>query len=231
MTNTNWMVKGDTLRDYLEACKTADIKNFKRDPRLTKIFEHASIEQGSAYLSLILKQTPELFKYNFTNDLYGNPYLYEYILEGGYFSPSTLQYIGVLSNLVTKFGSLDGMRIVEIGGGYGGQCRTVLDVFKPNEYRIIDLYEVTRLQAAYLSDANNSDCIRLDYKIPDNNYGLFISNYALSEIPNNEAYIDLARRCTHGYITCNTDMVKLDWPHEKQPDIITERETNYILTW
>jgi putative sugar O-methyltransferase len=228
MSNANWMVKGDTLRDYLEACKTADIKNFKRDPRLTKIFEHASIEQGAAYLSLILKQTPELFKHTFTNDLYGNPYLYEYILEYGYFSPSTLQYIGVLSNLVTKFGSLDGMRIVEVGGGYGGQCRTVLDVFKPVSYTIIDLYEVVELQKKYLDglDVKLTSIIMKDYC-----YDLFISNYALSEIPNNDAYIDLARRCKHGYITCNTDMVKLDWPHDKQPDIITERETNYILTW
>jgi hypothetical protein len=230
MTNTNWMVKGDTLRDYLEACKTADIKNFKRDPRLTKIFEHASIEQGAAYLSLILKQTPELFKHNFTNDLYGNPYLYEYILEGGYFSPSTLQYIGVLSNLVTKFGSLDGIRIVEIGGGYGGQCRTIMDVFKPACYHIIDLSEVCELQNKYL--ANTISCSSGFMGYGNTQYDLCISNYALSEIPNNKEYIDkILRKSTHGYITCNTDMVKLDWPHEKQPDIITERETNYILTW
>jgi len=228
MSTTNWMVKGDTLRDYLEACKTADIKNFKRDPRLTKIFEHASIEQGAAYLSLILKQTPELFKHTFTNDLYGNPYLYEYILEHGYFSPSTLQYIGVLSNLVTKFGSLGGMRIVEVGGGYGGQCRTVLDVFKPACYHIIDLPEVCELQMKYLKET-----IALSTSlIADINYDLVISNYALSEIPDNSGYIDrVLRKSTHGYITCNTDMVKLDWPHDKQPDIITERETNYILTW
>lgn len=225
MIDTNWMVKGDTLRDYLEACKTADIKNFKRDPRLTKIFEHASIEQGAAYLSLILRQTPELFKHNFTNDLYGNPYLYEYILEGGYFSPSTLQYIGVLSNLITKFGSLDGMRIVEIGGGYGGQCRTIMDVFKPECYTIIDLPEVCELQRKYCA----AKCQSLIY---NESYDLVISNYALSEIPDNKQYIDgVLRKSTHGYITCNTDMVQLDWPHEKQPDIITERETNYILTW
>lgn len=223
MKEANWMVKGAVLNEYLDACKNADLKTFKRDIRLNRIFEHASVEQGKAYLDLILKQTPELLTNTFTNDLQGNPVTYRY-MEHWAVSPSTLQYIGVLSNLITRFGSLDGKRIVEVGGGYGGQCRTVWDVFEPLYYDIIDLPEVEELQRKYLGGY---------YMNPPSGveYDLFISNYALSEIPDNKKYIDLARRCKHGYITCNTDMVKLDWPHERIPDIITERETNYILIW
>ena len=226
MIEANWMVKGAVLNEYLDACKNADLKTFKRDIRLNRIFEHASVEQGKAYLDLILMQTPELLRNVFTNDMQGSPVIYDYG-AGNIFSPSTLQYIGVLSNLITRFGSLDGKRIVEVGGGYGGQCRTVWDVYKPDAYRLVDLSEACELQVRYLKDTN----VRATSIIPDGEFDIFISNYALSEIPNNDSYIDLARRCKHGYITCNTDMVKLDWPHERIPDIITERETNYILIW
>lgn len=223
MTNTNWMVKGAVLNEYLDACKNADMTTFKSDIRLNRIFEHASVMQGAAYLYLILKQTPELLQHRFTNDDTGGAMSYAALP----YSPSTLQYIGVLSNLITRFGSLNGKRIVEVGGGYGGQCRTVLDVYRPDAYTLVDLSEACELQVRYLKDAN----VRATSIIPDGEFDLFVSNYALSEIPNNDAYIDLARRCKHGYITCNTDMVKLDWPHERIPDIITERETNYILVW
>ena len=220
------MVKGTWLDEYLQACRDANMNTFKRDLRLNRIFEHASIEQGLAYLDLIKTNNPQLLQYKFTNDDTGGAQVYDYG-NGHIFSPSTLQYIGVLSNLITRFGSLDGMHIVEVGGGYGGQCKTVWDMFKPKVYTIVDLPEVTALQLKYLSGTG----VRVMSVPPTGEYDLFISNYALSEIPNNTEYIDLARRCKHGYITCNTDFVQLDWPHEKIPDIYTERETNYILIW
>ena len=39
---TNWLVKGTTLKNYLQACKDAvsNITTFKSDPRLHPIFEH-----------------------------------------------------------------------------------------------------------------------------------------------------------------------------------------------
>ena len=223
---SNWMVKGTWLDEYLQACRDANMNTFKRDLRLNRIFEHAGIEQGLAYLDLIKSNNPQLLQHKFTNDDTGGAQVYDYG-NGHVFSPSTLQYIGVLSNLITRFGSLDDMRIVEVGGGYGGQCKTVIDVFKPKVYTIVDLPEVTALQLKYLTDTG----ARVMSVPPTGKYDLFISNYALSEIPNNTEYIDLARRCKHGYITCNTDFVQLDWPHEKIDDIYTERETNYILIW
>lgn len=220
------MIKGNILTDYLEACRTADLKTFKRDIRLNRIFEHASIEQGKAYLNHILRVNPVLLDNIFTNDLLGNPVVYNWG-NGIYYSPSTLQYIAVLAELVKLCGSLDGLRIVEIGGGYGGQCKTVLDVFKIMLYHIIDLPEACELQLRYL--ANKPAHISIP-NIIDQEYDLFVSNYALSEIKDNTAYTDIARRCKHGYITCNTDFVKLDWPHERKPDI-TNEENNYILIW
>jgi len=133
-----------------------------------------------------------------------------------------------LENMVKHFGSLDRMRICEIGGGYGGQCKAVFGRFTPNCYHIIDLPEVCELQVRYCRDL----LMRSTTKPTGQDYDLVISNYALSEIPDNKLYIDeVVKRSKHGYITCNTDLVQLDFPHSRHPDIKGERETNYILIW
>ena len=218
----NWIVKGSTLENYLQACTDAvsNITTFKQDERLRPIFEHCPKEIADQYYTRI---PPEMLKRGWTNDFYGTPVMHRYAQQR--FSTSTLQYIGVLSNLINHFGPLDDMRIVEIGGGYGGQCRTVLDMFEPECYHIIDLPEVIKLQSKYCA----AEC----YTEPTGqSYDLVISNYALSEVINNKSYIDnILRKSKHGYITCNTDLVQLDWPHERIPDIEGERETNYILIW
>lgn len=217
-----WIVKNEQLESYLQACRDAvkNITTFKQDERLHAIFEHCPKSIADEYYKII----PEwLLNKGFTNDFYGSPKLHNYGQKK--FSTSTLQYIGVLANLVRMFGSLDGMRIVEIGGGYGGQCRTICDIYKPACYHIIDLPEVCELQRRYCF----ADC----YTSPTGQqYDLVISNYALSEITENKLYIDeVVKRSKHGYITCNTDLVQLDFEHSRLPDVTGERETNYILTW
>lgn len=222
MTTPEWMITGNDLTGYLQACREADINDFKKDQRLNKIFEHCSYAQGKEYMRLILKQTPHLLNNKFTNDDKGNPTLFN--IMGRLFSPSTLQYIGVLSNLIKLFGSLDDLKILEIGGGYGGQCKTIMDVYKPACYDIIDLPEVCELQRRYCQ----AECFE---HVTAGDYDLVISNYALSEIRYNEIYIEQLAKCKHGYITCNTDFVQLDFPHRRLPDISTEAANNYILVW
>lgn len=133
-----------------------------------------------------------------------------------------------LDNIINHFGSLSYNRVCEIGGGYGRLAEMIYDKFKPACYHIIDLPEVCDLQCRYLS-GKPIECFT---EPKDEDYDLVISNYALSEILDNKPYIDkVLSRSKHGYITCNTNMVKLDWPHERYPDIKGERETNYILIW
>lgn len=227
MHNDSWMVKGQALEAYLNACKNADLSNFKQDTRLTKIFEHCSREIGYCYLRAIYEDNYKLFLNNFTNDTIGNPIVYQYDLMGR-FSPSTLQYIGVLSNLIKHFGSLDGLRILEIGGGYGGQARTIMDVYKPSAYHIIDLPEVCGLQMRYLKEFECVDCFT---QPTGQQYDLVISNYALSEIVQNEEYVEMCRNIPHGYITCNTDLVQFPFDTKRSPDIEGEKKENYILVW
>ena len=218
----NWIVKGKQLENYLQACRDAvkNITTFKQDERLHSIFEHCPKRIADEYYKVIPE---ELLNHKWTNDFYGSPVIHNY--NGKRFSTSTLQYIGVLSNLIKRFGSLDGKNIIEIGGGYGGQCRTIMDMFNIGCYHIIDLPEVCELQRKY--------CKAQTYTKPTGHeYDLVISNYALSEIVDNKLYIDeVLRKSKHGYITCNTDFVQLDFSHLRYSDIKGERETNYILTW
>jgi len=172
-----WMIKDKQLKDYLQACKNADLSNIENNGILMNMFNTS--QNYRAHMDRI----------------------------GGYFGP------------------LDGMRICEIGGGYGGQCKMICERYKPGCYHIIDLPEVCELQRRYC----DAEC----YTEPTGQeYDLVISNYALSEIIDNKPYIDgVLRKSKHGYIACNTDFVQLDWPHFKYMDIEGERKENYILVW
>jgi hypothetical protein len=64
------------------------------------------------------------------------------------------RYLGELAMLEDSFGSLEGMSIVEIGGGYGGMAVTLQTVYTLAEYTIIDLAAVGRLQSRYVSEVD-----------------------------------------------------------------------------
>lgn len=135
------------------------------------------------------------------------------------------QYKEVMDRIVGLVGSLDNLRIIEIGGGYGGQCKIIMDNYKVSCYHIIDLPEVCELQ--------RKNCLAECFTEPTGEqYDLVISNYAISEIPDNKLYIDeVLKKSKRGYITCNTDFVRLDFIHSRLPDIPRERKTNYVLVW
>lgn len=230
----NW-ISESIMNPYLKICRDAVSDDqvfaaFKSHPDYTKVLEHTSYRQGEEYFSLINKQW--LSEYNFiTNDRYGGPNLQVY--DQWAVSPTTLQYIYVLSRLVELCGSLDDMNIIEIGGGYGGQCKIIYDMFRPKSYTIMDLPAVCRLQYKYLSKFG----ITIN-SMPPNGPTLFMSNYALSELTEQGQGKDISAAlvCEHGYITCNGPIYRIEelrkLPGFKiSPDIKTERKTNFVITW
>src|SRR5437868_460172 len=74
---------------------------FKKLPQYRIVLEHLDYEVGSDYLHAIREQSPELlhkcdlFR---ANDILGNPVVYSYG-DFGSFSPTTLRYIKVASDL------------------------------------------------------------------------------------------------------------------------------------
>lgn len=172
---------------YLESCIRAATINgfnsFRADPAYRRIVETVSEKEGAEALEIANTRYPNYPLDAFRrNDEFGGAELFQFG-KYGKFAPTTARYVKVLSDLETLFGDLDGLNIIEIGGGYGGQARIINERFKPKSYKIIDLPEACAVTRRYLDSfgSNNivtSSQISADLTAPD----LVISNYALSEI-------------------------------------------------
>ena len=102
--------------------------------------------------------------------------------DGAFISPNTLRYVKVLADLHECFGKLDDFNIVEIGGGYGGQCKVINDFAKVRSYTIIDLPEVKQLAKRWFERFGMNDIIFRDHNdLSIIKYDLCISNYAFTE--------------------------------------------------
>jgi putative sugar O-methyltransferase len=192
------------------ATDPAVLATFKADPAYRKVLEHVSCEQGSAYLDHVLSSAPDLvasFDDFRRNDALGSPETCAYG-EYGTFSPTTLRYVKVLADLRELFGTLDDLDIIEIGGGYGGQCLITSVLYSPRSYNLVDLEPCLALQKAYLDQLNVDQIryMRSNDLSPRTRYDLVISNYAFSECVRRVQSDYLARvllRSDAGYITCN----------------------------
>jgi hypothetical protein len=120
---------------------------------------------------------------------------------------------------------MDRWAIVEIGGGYGGQCKIITDIFKPRSYTLVDLAEVLPLTQKYLKRLHVKN---VRYRTPPQldsrqKYDLVISNYAFSECAKNiqDDYIKkLLNRARRGYITYNDESARAPFPLYNQREMI-----------
>jgi len=243
---------------YLDICRLAveydDIfKIFKKSRDYRRVLEHVSRDQGKAYLDIIKKNGREILEYfpKFKeNDMLGSPNVFNY--EIGRFSPTTLRYIKVSVDLKNLFGDLNNLNIIEIGGGYGGQCKIISDIFTPQSYTIVDLAVVLPLIQKYLTKLNVKNVAFLTPQKIDNSkeYDLVVSNYAFSECIKSmqDDYIDkILFRSRKGYLTCNYDQSSSsNTPYNKKELVeilsakydlkIVDEEPktgpdNFIITW
>lgn len=195
---------------YLAATDEFAFKDFKSHPDYRAILEHVTPTQGSEYLKIIrdkylfvLDALEECRK----NDSIGNPYIH-FFPGVGDFSPTTLRYMKVAGDLISTFSGLDGVNIIEIGGGYGGQCTVLSALARFAHYTLVDLPEPALLTRKYLDRLNvkNTTCYSTEDFQAEDTYDLVISNYAFSEISEDEqrVYVEkILNRSKCGYITYN----------------------------
>jgi putative sugar O-methyltransferase len=181
-----------------------------RSDVLDKVTE-LNFKTGAQYAQSFLTMSPvyeQLLPEFRRNDEIGDPKVYQYP-EIGRFSAATLRYIKFLSDIETLFGSLEGMHIVELGAGYGGQCRVIMSRFKPATYTIIDLPEMLGLARRYLNSFGLEKDItfrRPFQRLPQPSADLVISNYAVSEIRRSEQdrYLNyVIKPARRGYVLYN----------------------------
>ena len=187
-----WNSPDDNNQLYVDVCYQASVDDdvfskFKSIQAYKNVLEHVSTDQGRYYLSIIEQMTDSLgenleaFK---ENDKYGQPMLGNFPAIGS-ISPTTLRYIKNTFDMASLVKETPISKIVEVGGGYGGLCKTLSVVCDFDEYVLIDLPEVVKLQDKYLS--NFPDLYKKCVFVPCTeskeikDIDLFISNYALSE--------------------------------------------------
>ncbi len=203
-------------QDYLNVCREAvksekTFKNFKNHPDYRGVLEHVSYKQGLDYLNEIKMSCPYILEFmeQFArNDKIGSPQMFWYSAVNLNMSPTTLRYVKVLADLIDNFGRLDDMNIIEIGGGYGGQCAVIKEYTTPLTYTIVDYPEAMTLTRKFLEIRGRADDVyyRSIYDDSDVKYDLFLSNYAFTEIERrfqNIYYNEIIKKSDKGYITCN----------------------------
>ena len=189
--NDDWSCIGtESISPYAEVCIEA-VKNdnvfnkFKSDPRYIAITENVPIENGKIYAQDIQaydidSNLIEAFK---ENDLVGGANIVNYGQPFGNISPSTLRYIQNALDISYFFGEGELDKIVEIGAGYGGLCKTISCLCDFGEYHIYDMKEACELQKKYLSSFDIESNM-FYHSEPDElkDIDLLISNYAYSEL-------------------------------------------------
>jgi hypothetical protein len=132
--------------------------------------------------------------------------------EALHISPLLLRYIMETTLLVETFGSLDGMNVLEIGGGYGGMAFVVQSLYYVSSYTIVDLAICGKLQEKFLRTYRSfyPYAIRTVPSIRRQSISsdLLFSFYAISELSTDVVnnYIDLyVRHASSGYLQLNYD--------------------------
>ena len=203
------------ITNYTEFCQSAAnneelFRRFRSEEPCKTIVENVNFIQGSDILHVIQEKYPHLFVYFdkiCLDDRFGNPLTYNFPGVGA-ICPATLRYVKIAGDLSQEFGNLSAYHILEIGGGYGGQCKILHDIFGFTSYTLVDLPGCTSLIMKYLCHYQipGVSCIPSTKIMNAKNYDLVISNYAFSEIDREEQrdYLEkMIKSVPRGYITYN----------------------------
>jgi hypothetical protein len=210
----------DSCEEYKKLCKAAAedsviFSSFRSRPEYKDILEAIDADIGHTYylaLNQLYKNKIESLRLVWLNDTIGGPQLVKY--PYGTYSPTTLRYFKVACDLDFLFDDISEMNVLEIGGGYGGQCvvSNALSGFK--SWTIVDLPEVKLLQERYLSYFPiQSKCISYeDIDKDENEYDLIVSNYAFSECVKEVQDLYIKKYMSNNeriYMTLNMSSLKL----------------------
>lgn len=239
-----WNVNPTNASEYAQACMEfvnddTAFSNFKRDARYKKILEHVKRPESLMFINEMKDYeeviTPELLEKFKENDKYGNAEILEYDFFGS-ISPSTIRYIKNTLDVIAEFDTSKIKNIVEIGGGYGGLCKTLSCAIDFDNYVIIDLPEASALQEKYISKFENLNgkFRALPFTELDaiDGIDLVISNYAFSECSmdiQEKYYSDVVLNAKSFYMVYNNitpgNMNSTDYLLRASKDFNIEAET------
>lgn len=200
--------------DYPQFCYKAAhdeelFVTFRRHGLCRLVVDSLNYETGLLFEKSINESYPYLlpyFKEICQNDKIGDPITQNFSTIG-ICAPNTLRYVKIVGDLQKEFGDLSKLNIVEIGGGYGGQCLILNTITGFSSYTIVDLPECLPLINKYLQNFNLKNYTTIaNNLISTLKSDLVISNYAISEIAREEQLIYLEKiinLAPRGYIIYN----------------------------
>jgi putative sugar O-methyltransferase len=164
----------------------------------------------------------EILEKSKQNDEFGGASIAEFNIFGSScrISPSSVYYGKTWSDIISTINKDTTIKkVVEIGGGYGGQCLVANQFAKLDSWLIFDLPEANALQKKYLEsngikNAQYSSTPTFSSKTIEHNeveedgysWDLLISNYAFSEIDRDlqQVYLEnVLKKARHGYMLMN----------------------------
>jgi len=211
---TTATINGSTwAKEFFDFCSQAVadekvFKNFKQHPAFTLIvgsdardlrFAQQCVEQ------ITNPQIQELLPKFGSGDQVGNPLMYE--LDGvGAIAPGTLYHASILNDLINRIGDVKDLDVVEIGPGYGGQAKILLD-YGIKSCTLIDVLPALNLQKKYLSLFGYDDVSFWDSNnVKDGKWDVVVSNWCLSEfnVSGIKFYVEkIISKCNSGYFWMN----------------------------
>jgi putative sugar O-methyltransferase len=238
-----WVFEKDNVvqmfRKYCEhiTVSDSDFQSFKKHPdfvtvigndvlpkHLSDIYELSLINEG-----LVSIEELQRFK---NNDTVGSPVLYNYD-SLGYISPGTLYFANVLADIRRQFGNLQNIDVIEIGSGYGGQAKILLDSdMSIKNYSVIDIPATLGVCKKYLSHFNYTNVKYMTTsEVNTTGADLVISNWCLSELDEQgiQFYVEhVIRHCQYGYFLMNIWDARKDFlletikPYFKNINVVPE---------
>ena len=239
----------DTYLGFSDNLKDIDnvYSTFKCQPSFKHILEHVSVQFGLEYKKLIetefSRYIEEFANLVNTNDSIGNPS--KSVIADLYMSPSNMRYIYhslLIESKIKLWFNKKEIKIVEIGGGYGGLCYYIKNIIKDYHinYTIVDLPNILNLQNKFLNDVQiDSKLIScFDTTNINETFDLVISNYCLSEInmENRLYYLNnLVNKCEKEFYVWNSrsfEGLNLNKYHieDERPQTNYEQYNKYIFS-
>lgn len=188
LDDKKWMIDRDIITEYLCECQILlDDESAMHDFRVRPAIRRAICDDDPKSVSMFWKQASllcdveELIESCHKADAIGSP-LMGSIGSGVKMSGETARFALQFAILRHLFGSLDGMRIVEVGGGYGGLACILLNQHPSVHYTCYDLPIACELQQRYLK-ASSANLSGADWKseIDDSEYDIGFSFCAFAE--------------------------------------------------
>jgi hypothetical protein len=148
---------------------------------------------------------------------------------------------------VKHFGALDQFKVIEIGGGFGGQAAVSKTLNSTLNWHIYDLPSVSVLQEKFLQRCGLGQVsFHSGLNILESKGDLLISNYALSEVSRElqlEYMNKVVLNCPRGYMAWNllseienggltvNEVLELIPGASKVDEVPLSHKGNVVITW